>query len=344
MTGLPSARTPISALALGLCLAMPFVLSACGEQPVAPSPRAPTPPPIAWFSRFGDEDSRLAFLAEVQRWFAGRKLIAELAVDGALDVRGDRGGSQLFELEALAEIAAKTPRAEWPALIAAQFELVIAIRDATADITVPDWETAQAALRLRLVPESFLADAGLPIESVAGVREIDGLITLAFFDREETALVVSEIMLARWKQPTVVVLGVALSNTREELAKELRIDTKDIGELGKLHALTSTSYYGAAAVLWLDRFPELLGKHGAIVAMPTREGLFVWPFDDGRVARVIPALHALAQRAPAELGSALDPGVFWRRPDGRIERIAIAVVDGKLEITPSADLAELLPK
>jgi hypothetical protein len=46
-------------------------------------------------------------------------------------------------------------------------------------------------------------------------------------------------------------------------AKKL-VEEQDVGELGKLWAITADSWYTASAVLWLEDWPQTLGEHGAI--------------------------------------------------------------------------------
>ena len=309
-----------------LCL----LACACSPDTVAPAPQAPPTPDPAWFADFADRDARLAFLAEVERSFRAKGLIPELQADGAMQVRGGKSGTQEFELSELAANCAHRPRAEWATAIADHLARVIAMRDALDSVRVLAWKDAQPRLRLGLQPDSYLAEAGYRSEEVASAVDLPGLVTLAFVDDPQVAVVVTNSSLDPWKQAPVVALGLARSNTREALRKELKVEEQDVGELGKLWAITADSWYTASAVLWLEYWPQTLGEHGAIVILPTRESVFVWPFDDARVTRVIPALRSFAQSAAQRMGHVLDEGVFWRRPDGSFERIRFETNDGKL--------------
>ncbi|MBI5851815.1 MAG: hypothetical protein HZB39_12440 [Planctomycetes bacterium] len=325
-------------VAVSLLALVPVACS--DDEVVAVRPEAPVATP-AWFAHFAT-DERLAFVADVERWFRSQQLVPELQATGAMLVRGGKQGAEEFDLELLAELCAGAPRGEWLGLIDAQLRRVVAMRDALASVAVMSWQDAQDRLRLRIHPESFLEEGGLKPADVAGAVDLPGTVTLAFVDGEESATVVSRNSLERWRQATVGVLAIALVNTRRELEGKLRVDPQDIGPLGTLYAITSGSYYGASMVLDLDSHDEMLGEHGAIVAVPTRDAVFVWPFDDLRVKDLIPALYRLAGSAADRMGGELDRGLFWRRPDGRFERIEIAEAEGKLEITPPPDLARLI--
>ncbi len=331
-----TALVPCSlAVLLSLCAA-----SCSDDEVVAPAP-VPDASPPAWFALF-PEDQRMAFVGELERWFRAKRLVPELAANGVLVVRGAPSGPQDFDLDLIAELCASAPRAEWSQLVDAHLSRVTAMRDALASVELMTWEEARDQLRLRIQPLAFLEEGGLRLEDVAGAVDLPGTATLAFIDREDSAIVVSRGSLERWRQHPTGVLALAMVNTMRALEKELRIDAQDVGALGKLYAITSGSYYGASVVLWIDRHPEMLGEHGAIVAIPARDAVFVWPLDDARVKDVIPALRQLGAQAAAAMGGALDDGVFWRRPEGGFERIEIVVKDGKLEITPPPDLARLI--
>ncbi|MCC6785441.1 MAG: hypothetical protein IT457_21500 [Planctomycetes bacterium] len=315
--------------------------SACSDDEVVAVRPKPEPSTPAWYGLFAP-DARLAFVAEVERWFRSQQLVPELTAGGAMRVRGAKQGTPEFELGLLAELCAGAPRAEWPQLIAEQLGRVVAMRDALAELELLDWQTARARLRLRLHPESYLTEYRLELKDLAGAVDLPGTVTLAFIDSGESAVVVTSSSLERWKQDPRGVLAFALLNTRQELEDKLRIDVQPIGELGELHAITASSYYGSAAVLDLDAHPEMLGEHGAIVAVPTRDSIFVWPFADLRIKALIPALHRLVDRTASQMGSVIDRGLFWRRPDGRFERIVVTELDGRLEISPPPELAQLI--
>lgn len=330
-------RSPLASSALLLAC-----LTACGDEVVAPAPREQPVPDPTWFAALPDPDARLAFVAEVERWFRTRDLVPSLLASGAMQVRGGKGGPQEFQLGFLAETCAEASPGEWARLVAEHLERVTAMRDALDKVEFVPWREARPQLRLRLQPASFLRESGFALDDVAAAIDIPGTVTLAFVDQTDAAVLVSRSLLDRWDQMPVFVLGMALSNTRAALASELRMEAQDIGELGKLYALTSGSYYGAAAVLWLADWPETIGEHGSIVCIPTRDAVFAWPFDDARVTKVIPALRTLATAASQSMGRTLDPGVFWRRTDGVFERIDFAEQDGKLAITPPPGLAKLI--
>jgi hypothetical protein len=96
-------------------------------------------------------------------------------------------------------------------------------------------------------------------------------------------------------------------------------------------------------VLGLEDWPQLLGKHGAIVAVPWRHGAFVYPFEDARVQTVVPALHRYVARIVEGTKGPISAGLWWRRPDGVFEPIDVRTTeDGKVEIVPPAEMARIL--
>jgi hypothetical protein len=326
-----------------ILLAALGLAAGCGES-AAPLPATPppAPPDPAWFELFDGADQQFLFVNEMRRHFAERGARADLDAEGRLQVEA-AGEVQHFVVAGLAAEAARVDRETWPVLIARHFETIETLRDLVGEVEVPDWDGARDRLRLRLYPDAFLTEAGLLPREVVQRVDLPGTRTVLVVDSEHTALVVPRGDLRRWGQEPDHVLALAFANTRRHLDAQIEVVEREFEGIGSLKVLTGGSFYAASAALWLGEIEGLLGAHGAIVAIPWRHGVFVYPFEDARVQTVVPALYRYAQRIVEGSAGPIGTGIWWRRPDGTFAAIEIRERDdGQLEIVPPPDLAELL--
>lgn len=335
---MPNARTLLS---LAVCSAL---AAACGDISV-PTDASPVPQAEpAWFETLGGADAQFLFVARLRTHFERTGQVARLDDEGRLEVTGP-GGQQFFVVAGLAERAAATPPGEWDALIDEHFTAIAALQAAIGDVEVPKtFEEARPRLRVRIHPDGYLADAGLTPEEVVHRVDLPGTRTILILDGEETALVVPRADVLRWGQEPENVLAVAFANTRRALEEDVEVTAREFEGIGTLRVLTGKSFYAASAVLGLEDWPELLGKHGAIVAVPWRHGAFVYPFEDARVRTVVPALHRYVARIVEGTKGPIGAGLWWRRPDGVFEAIDVRASggDGGIEVVPPAEMARIL--
>ncbi|MDA0935318.1 MAG: hypothetical protein O3C51_17880 [Planctomycetota bacterium] len=324
-------------------VAFSLLAAGCGDisVPTVENTLPQTQP--AWFDTLGGADAQFLFVTRLRAHFEDEGQAARLDDEGRLEVNGP-GGQQFFVVAGLAERAAVTPPDDWDALIAEHFDAVAALRAAVGDVEVPKtFDEARPRLRVRIHPEGYLADAGLRPEDVVHRVDLPGTRTILILDGDETALVVPRDDVLRWGQEPDNVLAVAFANTRRALEQDVEVTAKDFEGIGTLHVLTGRSFYAASAVLGLEEWPELLGKHGAIVAVPWRHGAFVYPFEDARVRTVVPALHRYVARIVEGTKGPISTDLWWRRPDGIFEAIDVREAeDGGVEVIPPAEMARIL--
>jgi hypothetical protein len=318
-----------------LPFAMLLAIAACSPEERQPVQRVP-----GWSQHLPTPQDQYLFLAEVREYFAEKDMQAELEPDGRLKVVAE--GGPTYDLGRLAEICGRLEPEDWRAAIRTHFDALGQLEEESTDAEVPPLAIASPKLRLKLYPEEFLRDPGVVEDEVLFRRDLEGTVTCVVMDREESVLVVPRRALTDWRLPEAQVFALARSNTVEALADDIEDQAREFEGLGRVHVLTGKSFYAASAVLWLQEYAGLAGRHGAIVTVPWRHGAFVYPFDDERVMRVVPGLRRLAEKVVAESAGPLSTAVHWWHPERGFVLIRVVDRDGQLEITPPAELAELL--
>lgn len=261
---------------------------------------------------------------------------------GVVQVRGKACG-----LENLAQLCHAQPADDWPRLIGEHFD---ALRNAEQEEV--DWHARQydfdwvaPQLCVRLHPSEYAGAGGPPIAiaELSLVREdLPGLPTVLVADRPSTVVSVARAVSDAWGRSSEELFARALSNLAEQhpvVSTPLDLDAK-----AGLRAwvIESEHLFGASHVLRLDAWPEVLGTHGTLVAVPSRHALIVHPIDSKAVLDAIPILAQVANSAFDTGPGSITPDLFWRTRDGRFERLGVAVSPGKLALTPSAGFKALL--
>ncbi len=264
-------------------------------------------------------------------------------VDGGLvQVRGKSCG-----LENLAQLCHGLPADDWPRAIGEHFDAVRSAEreEVEWDARKHDFDWVAPQLCVRLHPAEYVGADGAPfsIADLSLAREdLPGLPTVLVADRPSTIASVERTVSDAWGRTNEEIFACALANLAEQhpvVSTPLDLDAK-----AGLRAwvIESEHLFGASHVLRLDAWPEVLGAHGTLVAVPSRHALIVYPIDSAAVLDAIPILAQVANSAFNTGPGSITPDLFWRTRDGRFERLGVAVSPGKIALTPSDGFRALL--
>ena len=100
--------------------------------------------------------------------------------------------------------------------------------------------------------------------------------------------------------------------------------------------------YVAGCALWLHRFSDAVGTHGALVSVTNRDMLIAFPIDGADVTKAIFSMVTLVKKAKAERPHPISDNLYWRRPDGSFQLIQTSVVENKVKVQLPEDFERLL--
>jgi hypothetical protein len=175
------------------------------------------------------------------------------------------------------------------------------------------------------------------------VREdLPGLPTVLVTERPRSILPVERAVADAWKRSQEEIFARALANLAEQhpvVSTPLDLDA----ETGlRAWVIESEHLFAASHVLRLDAWPEVLGAHGTLVAVPARHALIAYPIDSAAVIAVIPILAQVANSFFQEGPGSITPDLFWRTRDGRFERLVVAISSSTIGLTPSEGFRALM--
>ncbi|WP_147403829.1 hypothetical protein [Nocardia panacis] len=234
------------------------------------------------------------------------------------------GDGFVMALANLRRIAAVEERDEWPALVADHMSTGIAAfeLDQESPIVYRDFDEVRALVRTRLYP------SGSPANGAVRRFIAPGLAQRVVFDSVNAVHAVTYDMLREWPIGERDLFALAEANVRADGRLEIqRADFADPLSEGLPISVVGGSEYATAQILWLDRYPELLGAAGALFVIPTKRPFFTYPINDGEALRAAAALAGVAATGYARLPWPVSHHVY--RWNGRIELMARTEVLGR---------------
>ncbi|GIG30065.1 hypothetical protein [Cellulomonas marina] len=278
---------------------------------------------------------RPAWLGSARRpdeaWLRDR-LAAELAHAGVDDVvhLGDRletTDGTTFGVGTLADALSRHPRLTWGSRVRAHARTLARVRATPVPLATPD-VLARAVARV-------VADDATDVRDGGGAEHLGpllapGLRAVVCLDLPEHVHGPVDL---RPHGGWTAVAPAALAALRALPAPRHRTLTAEGG--GAVEVFVADDVFGASRLLVLDALvADALGRerpeHGMLVVVPNRHLLAVHPLEDaGTVVGALRLMLTLAGAAAASGAGPVSPAVYYRSPDGTLERVTHQpLVDG----------------
>lgn len=238
----------------------------------------------------------------------------------------------------LAQLCSTNPVDRWASLIAHHFDIMIRVgeQEARVDAELREYSKARLQLVPRLWDEMTVADVQ---QHAIFRRDIPGLVTVLSIDLPESIRTVSREMLERWGVGEDQAFARAFDNL--DSLTERKLTPVELGDGQRMLSVEGSSYYNASLALKLDTIPELIGRHGAFIGMPTRHILlslpFVGPITLQKLQFLMFATRAAEQQGPGSLSHR----VYWYH-EGAWHEIAFEMSPNRINVMQPRALTEYL--
>jgi hypothetical protein len=195
-------------------------------------------------------------------------------------------------------------------------------------------QSARAAMFPRLIPPATLSAVGQRWS-----RPIcEGFLDLALvLDQPDIVTFATPDMVAAWGPADAE--QAAMDNLRRLARPE---DFSPVADLGSMRLCASADTYAAVRGLLAEELLAPDSANGLLVAMPSRDVLFVEILDAGSASNLA-YLALLARKSSADLPYPISGEVFWVRA-GRWTQVPIEIADGQMNIDAPPELAEVLSR
>jgi hypothetical protein len=85
----------------------------------------------------------------------------------------------------------------------------------------------------------------------------------------------------------------------------------------------------------------MLGRHGALVAVPNRHIVTVYPIESRQMVTAIPHLVPMVHHMHGEGPGSISRELYWRRPDGSFLHLPMRLVGARLHFFPPAEFTDM---
>jgi hypothetical protein len=198
------------------------------------------------------------------------------------------------------------------------------------------FEQACPLLKLRLWRVEDVGDVPGLYRDVA-----DGLRAVVCLDLPDRIQAIEAGDVDRWERPAAELFALAEHNVRSEPGAFERRE-HDLGEGVRLTSFSSDSFFGATRVLWPGDLEKEIGEHGAVVAVPTRHTVLVYPIRGAGVRRAANGTLRFAGLIHDEGPGSLSRDIYWCKDGELMTQAAVTLDDGSLALGVQPAFAELL--
>ncbi|MFG0286217.1 MAG: hypothetical protein ACF8R7_17520 [Phycisphaerales bacterium JB039] len=284
-----------------------------------------------WAEFFGTPEQLRRFEAEVGAYFEQRGI--PVMIDDGMVTRANDPDVR-YGLSNLGQACAAAPAERWRRFIADHFDMIIRSMEQTPDFDDSDLN----ALRERLVVRLFDVDeiGDMPL---AGCEPIPGIFAALMVDEENAVRSVHPETAASWGVGAEELLELALDNV--DRLTEQKVERVELDDAGVAYLAMSESVFGSGLVCRVDRMDDLVGPHGALVAVPVRNMFLSVPIHGPEVipavGRILPLVHGAHADGPGSVSRRL----YWFI-DGKWTELPWALEEGKLRFMPPPEFVEML--
>ncbi len=322
-----------------LLLLLTVACFGCQQEstPVAPSTQDQLP---AWADFFASTDQLERFKQVVDDYFA-RNDIEVLIDDGWVIpiTTNDDEENRRFGLSNVGQACVSSPESDWTKIVSEHFDNIYRSMDqqqAMSDRLTKSYESAKDHLCVRLWEQADTTEWD-DLLHVNG--RIPGIIGVVVIDLPESAHALSADDIAGWDVTADQVCQTALANL-DRLAP-VKAEKVKLKNGAVIHFLTGDSIYGGSWALRLNKHPGLHGKHGALVAIPTRDLVLTIPINDLSIVPQTETLIMLAMNLELEGPGSVTNNIYWHHK-GHFVQLPYEIKDQQLFFKPPQTYLDML--
>jgi hypothetical protein len=286
------------------------------------------------FPNFADYE---AFITLVKKYF-GQKRLTFTVEEDMIVVEDPNWPYQQVGLSNLAQMCKQSRRSQWRLIIREHFEGML--RSAAFEQTfyqkAHDYAYAAHYIGVRVYPKAYISHIG---EEATIKRELaDDLVALLVFDFPHVVSNVKPETTIQWNKTDEELYEVGFGNSRMNYSAE--VAAEDINGT-KIWFIQGDHFFVANAVLDLELQPVPGGTYGALVGVPHRHAVMVYPIDNLDVVKALQPFVVILQGLFKDGPGSISDSLYWYR-NGQLTRLPYSLNGDTFEFTPPEDFLELM--
>ena len=246
-------------------------------------------------------------------------------------------GDTEYGLDNLAQQYHQAKGQEKQQLIPSHFEKLLSMKKEEEDLVsnIDDFEKIKKHLTVRLFSDETIVPPG----SLVSRDDFVGIKTVLVFDLPSAVKNVRPEDAKLWGKKTEELFTIALENTLD--AYKPTVSDVKLSNSVTLRFFGGDNIFIATNVFDLDRYPEVIGKQGALVILPHRQAMVVFPINDLSVIKAMSGMAAAATGMYKEGPGSISPNLFWYH-DGKFTKIPYDFDGKKAGVTPPDEFVQML--
>lgn len=277
-------------------------------------------------------------MENLEEYFQGKEIVLDVN-DGSMKAPEVFGESQLG-LANLASICYGFKTSEWKEITNGHFhslkENLKFEKEFEKDIS--DFSKVSKFLSVKLWPAEY--KESIP-EGKAIIREdIEGTITILVFDLPMAVRNVAPSEITDWDKSIEELFEIGLKNVFNNYEVELEKQELD----GKpCYILCGDHLFGSTYALELNKFQQCIGSRGAIVSIPHRHAVVIYPVEGLDVMNDFIKLASIASGMYGEGPGSITSNIYWYN-NGKYMNLPYEFKDNNFNFYPPYEFVDFLNK
>lgn len=286
------------------------------------------------FPSFSDYD---VFITLVKKYFDKKRLTFTIEED-MIAVEDTSSPFQQFGLSNLAQMCKQSRRSRWKSIIREHFDGMYRADAFERNFYAQAHDYAYAApyIGVRVYPKEYISHIG---EEATIKRDLaEDLIALLVFDLPHSVINLKPETTIQWEKTNEELYEAGFGNSRMNYSSE--VSAEDINGI-RIWLIHGDHFFVANAVLDLQLQPFPIGVYGALVGVPHRHAVMVYPIDNLDVLKALQPFVAILQGMFREGPGSISESLYWYR-DGQMSNLPYRLSDDSFEFTPPQDFLDLM--
>jgi hypothetical protein len=290
------------------------------------------------WANFFDAEEYAAFDRAVNHYF--KSLGKPFKIDdGTVRTKWMLGESEMQNLGLLnvAQLCKQGNIDDYDAIVKNHFEVMRKSQDFIAGFfdNMDNFEFVKPFIGTRLYHKDHVKSIGQG--GVISKTVAEDIIAMLVFDMPQAISSVKPDQIKVWRKSAEELLELGLRNIRESYP----FNVIDLESSVRLKAVLQDHFFGSNIILDLEQYPELIGTHGTLVAIPHRHTTIFHPIEDGSVIlainMMIPMVYGMHKEGPGSIS----PHLYWYH-QGEFTMLPYRMEAQSMEFFPTKEFEAML--
>ncbi|MFW9789457.1 MAG: hypothetical protein ACFFE1_17450 [Candidatus Thorarchaeota archaeon] len=259
----------------------------------------------------------------------------------------------LIDLHNLVKICQRNDTPNWATIIQEHFTNIIEFQKFVEEFerNIHDFNFVEEYLGVKLYPQSYLTSlshkaklypkshlTSLSYETLT-TPYLEDVPQVLIFDLPTTIAPINKSQVEVWNKKTETLFEIGKQNIREKYDFDYTlVDIQGV----EVYAIITDHPFSSNILFDIETMDGLLGTHGSLVGVPTRQETAIYPIEGEQVTQSMNILLSIILRRKQEgLGVTISDKLFWYH-DGRFQTIPYEISGRNLDFYPPPEFIKLL--